>query len=208
MTEETMTEEIVEKKGGNKGLMIGGVVVLLLLLAAAFVGGRLLAPKEETADLPPGAILSGEGPGLAVGGGAIPEGAETFMMPMPEAAPELPDRAPETMGLFIGRTDDTLTIGTGNVMARISNEPDAVPEFNYDGVAVEVLVTNQTELFEDVTEFTPGQTSVQQKVEKLENLDDLEENTTVQVWGQRDGDRIVAETIVIIRPPALAFPPQ
>jgi hypothetical protein len=200
-----MTEEPIEKKSSSsKGLLIGGVVVLLLLLAAAFVGGRLLAPKEEAAELPPGAILSGEGPGLALGGGDMPEGAQTFMMPLPEAAPELPARAPEAMGLFVGRTDDTLTIGTGSVMAMISDDPNSVPEFNYDGIAVEVLVTNQTELYEDVTEFTPGQNSVQQVVEPLENLDDLQDNTTVQVWGQRDGDRIVAEVIVIMRPPTFA----
>jgi hypothetical protein len=187
-----MTEEIVEKKS-NKGLVLGGVMVLLLLLAAAFMGGRLLAPKQETA----GATPANDGATLALGSAAGPEDAQTFSMPMPETAPELPARPPETTGLFIGRTDDTLTIGTGSVTAEISMEPGAVPEFNYDGIAVDVLVTNQTKLYEDVTEAALGQASVQQELHKLETLDDLQDNTLIQVWGQRDGDRIIAEVIVI-----------
>jgi hypothetical protein len=187
-----MTEVTIEKKS-NRGLMMGGVVVLLLLLAAAFVGGRLLAPTQETAGAGPANVEAG----LALGSADMPEDAQTFSMPMPETAPELPARPPETTGLFIGRTDDTLTIGTGSVTAEISMEPGAVPEFNYDGIAVDVLVTNQTKLYEDVTEAALGQASVQQELHKLETLDDLQDNTLIQVWGQRDGDRIIAEVIVI-----------
>ena len=191
-----MTDVMVEKKS-NKGLVIGGVLVLLLLLAAAFVGGRLLTPEQETAVPLAGVSQADELADLALRSGDSPEGAQTFSMPMPETAPELPARPPETQGLFIGRTDDMLTIGTGSVTAMISMEPDAVPEFNYDGIAVDVLVTNRTELYQDVTEYTLGQTAVRQELLKLETLDDLQDNTLIQVWGQRDGDRIIAEVIVI-----------
>lgn len=191
-----MTEEIVEKKS-NQGLMIGGVMILLLLLAAAFMGGRLLAPKEETAVPLSSVIQADEMADLILPSGDSQEGAQTFSIPDLQAAPQMPASPPETTGLFLNRIDDTLRVGTGSISAMISSEPGALPEFNYDGVAVDVLVTNQTKLYEDVTEFTMGQTTVQQELIQLENLDNLQENTLIQVWGQRDGDRIVAEVIVI-----------
>jgi hypothetical protein len=191
-----MTDMTVEKKS-SKGLMVGGVLVLLFLLAAAFMGGRLLAPEQETA-VPLSGVAQSEGlADLALPSGDSPEGAQTFSQPMLEAAPDMPAGPPEAQGLYIGRTDDMLTIGTGSVTAMISTDPDAVPEFNYDGVAVGVLVTNQTKLYQDVTEFALGQSTVQQELVQLETLDDLQDNTLIQVWGQRDGDRIIAEVIVI-----------
>lgn len=182
-----MTEETIEKKS-NKGFIAGGVVILFLLLAAAFVGGKLFAQDTTAmagpADTQP--IVK-----------EIGELAQMVELPQMESAAEQPARAPEAKGLFIGRTDDTLTLGTGNIIAMISTEPDAVPEFSYDGIEIDVVMTNQTKLFADVTEYTLGQTAVEQKLEKLENLDDLQENAFMNVWGQRDGNRIVAETIII-----------
>ena len=189
-----MTEESVEKKS-NKGLMIGGVMILLLLLAAAFMGGQMLAPKEAVAIS--SVTQADEMANLVLRDGDIPEGGEMFSIPDLQAAPQLPSSPPETTGLFVERTDDTLRVGTGSVTAMISTEPGAVPEFNYDGIAVDVLVTNRTQLYEDVTEYALGQTAVQQELIKLENLDDLQENTLIQVWGQRDGDRIIADFIII-----------
>lgn len=191
-----MTEEIVETKS-YKGMIIGGIMGLLLLLTAALMGGQLLAPQQQTAVPLSSVTQADELADLAVRSSDIPEGAQTFSKSMTEAAPELPARPPETKGLFIGRTDDLLTIGTGSVTAMISAEPGAAPEFNYDGIAVDVLVTNQTVLYEDVTEFTMGQSVVQQELVKVETLDGLQDNTLIQVWGQRDGDRIIAEVIVI-----------
>lgn len=187
-----MTDMTVEKKS-SKGLMVGGVLVLLLLLAAAFMGGRLLAPKQAAA----GPSQANEAAALALPSADGLEGAQTFSGGVAEASAELPNRPPETKGLYIGRTDDMLTIGTGSVSAMFSTDPDAVPEFNYDGIAVDVLVTNQTKLYRDVTEYALGQAAVPQELVRLETLDDLQDNTLIQVWGQRDGDRIIAEVIVI-----------
>jgi hypothetical protein len=186
-----MTQETVEKKSNN-GLMIGGGIVLLLLLAAAFMGGQMLAPKGETAVSPQNPTQANEIADLT-----SPDGGQTFSAPKPQAAAGLPSTPPETTGLFLERTDDTLRVGTGSVTAMISTDPDAVPEFSYDGIAMDILVTNQTQLYEDVTEYTFGQTAVQQELIQLENLNDLQENTILQVWGQRDGDRIIADVIII-----------
>ncbi|MDV7390530.1 hypothetical protein RZS08_04210, partial [Arthrospira platensis SPKY1] len=98
---------------------------------------------------------------------------------------------------FVGRADDTLTIGTGNVMAMISTEPNAVPEFSYDGIKQNVLVTNKTRLYIDRTEYAFGQTAVEQKLEQVDTLDVLTENAILEVWGERTGDLIVAEVILM-----------
>lgn len=201
-----MTEETMEPKRGSKGLIIGGIVLLVLLAGAAFVGGRLLnqAKTDRTTaagsdpampGLPPGGAFNvEEGEGASLNDG---EAVDIQITP----APELPAREPDARGLYVNREDDTITIGTGKVTT-FAAEGEA-PEYNYEGLAVEVLVTNQTALYEDTTQFTPGQAApMQQTVRPLDNLDDLDEGTNLQVWGRREGDRIVAETIVLTRPQA------
>lgn len=184
-----MTEETIGKKNNRTGLFIGAAFVFVLLLAATFLGGKLMAQDEAAL------------PGSAIAQPIIPQGddgaIQTFELPEMETAAELPARAPETKGLFVGRTDDTLTIGTGNVMAMISTEPNAVPEFSYDGIQQDVLVTNKTRLYIDRTEYTFGQTAVQQKLEQVDTLDVLTENAILEVWGERTGDRIVADVILM-----------
>lgn len=203
-----MSEEILEtteSEHRNRSLVIGGILVLLLLVGAAFVGGRLLnqaqAQTAVTDGLEPasGEVL-GQVTMLEAGPGG--ESRQTISLDDITPAPELPTREPDERGLYVSRQDDTITIGTGEVRA-VATQGQA-PEFNYSGIAVEVLVTNQTELYEDTSRFTPGQSEpLQQTVEPLDNLDDVGDGTTgqvtVQVWGRREGDRIVAETIVIVQ---------
>ncbi len=186
-----MTEETICKKNNRTGWFIGAAFVFMLLLAATFMGGKLMAQDE--------AALPGYGnaePIISQDGSV----SQSFSAPPMEAASELPARAPETKGLYIGRTDDTLTVGTGNVTAMISMEPNAVPEFSYDGIKQDVLVTNKTRLYIDRTEYAFGQTAVTQKLEQVENLDVLTENAMLEVWGERSGDHIVAEAILMQLP--------
>jgi hypothetical protein len=190
MEKQSMTEEpFVDKRRNILPLIIGGLLLVGLLAAAAFVAGRLLAPAESAGGLE----IVQDGGVFAVAPG---EGIDLRAI---VAGPVVPASPPESRGLFIGRSDDTITIGTGNIMA-ISRLPEDPLEYTFDGIEVDVLVMNRTKLYEDITEFTPGQESVQQRVRELENLDMLGEGTTVQVWGTREGDRIVAETIVITFP--------
>lgn len=186
-----MTEETISKKNNRTGLFFGGAFVLMLLLAATFMGGKLMAQGEG------GVPLSDIAQPITLQNGSV---AQSVPAPLMEMAAELPARAPETKGLFVGRTDDTLTVGTGNVTAMISMEPNAVPEFSYDGIKQDVLVTNKTRLYIDRTEYAFGQTAVTQKLEPVENLDVLTENAMLEVWGERSGDHIVAEAILMQLP--------
>jgi len=191
-----MSEEMMEPKQGNKGLIIGGILLVLLLVGAAFIGGSLLnqanAADSEQAlpDLPPGVTFNVE-EAASVSSGEDEVVQYISITP----APGLPAQEPDASGLYVSREDDTITIGTGNVTAFVT-EGEA-PTFNYEGIAVDVLVTNQTMLYEDTTEFTLGQ-AMQQTVRPLDDLSELSEGTTLQVWGRQEGDRIIAETIVVM----------
>lgn len=121
-------------------------------------------------------------------------------------APEIPNRQADETGLFLGRTDDLITIGTGDLMLSISQESDGVPEFSYNGIERDIVVTNQTKLYQDVTEFDINATSIQQTMQALENLDGLGDSATVQVWGRREGERIIADIIVVSIPVLNAIP--
>jgi hypothetical protein len=194
----TMTQETIGQKSNRTGLFMGGALLLILLLAAAFMGGQLMAQGEEgvpLSDIDQSIMLQDGNVTLQDGGVA-----QSVQAPAMEMASEMPAGAPDTKGLFIGRTDDTLTLGTGTVMAMISTEPNAVPEFSYDGIKQDVLVTNKTKLYIDRTEYALGQTAVQQELEEVTNLDMLVENAFVDVWGERTGDRIVADVIVMSLP--------
>jgi hypothetical protein len=66
---------------------------------------------------------------------------------------------------------------------------------------VEVVVTKETRLYRDATEFDPENPSaaLQQKVEEG-NLDDFNSMSMITVWGKKTGDRIVADVIFYSQP--------
>lgn len=181
------------KSLSKKWLIIGGVL-LVFLAAAAFLGARLLKPPST-------ANGEGNGSGLVFKGG--PGGGKSVRLNM-LPAPELPKDKSAKSGLFVRREDQSIFIGTGNVRMAVrksssANAPSDVSS-HYDGPVVEVVVTHETKIYQDITEMTPpdsskGEVTLQQVV-KPGSLDDLGANMLVQVWGDKQGDRIVASTIV------------
>jgi hypothetical protein len=178
----------------KRTLMIaGGVLVLVVLLAgAAFVAGRLLAkaaPQDQAgADLPPMAAPKGAGGGQQV----------RVMM---ERAEGLPDRAPDVMGPYSRREDNRIFVtsnGSGTIRminGQFVNDPDAKE--------LEVVITNETTVYEDVTEKNLGDRSsgtIQQEIEPG-SADDIGESSVVSAWGQKTGDRLVADVVVYTAPP-------
>jgi hypothetical protein len=176
---------------GRRPLLIVGVGLLVLLLAgAAYVGPGLLArPKATGGGAGMQAVFTSKGAGA---------GAKTVSMKL-EPAKELPQTKPDVAGVLTRRQDNSLYIGTGKVMMLVSsNGPRATPSF--DGPVVEVVVTHDTQVFHDVTEFgmpkdmSSGQTSIQQVV-KSGSLDEISTNAMVQVWGEKRGDRTIATVL-------------
>ena len=130
-----------------------------------------------------------------------------------EPAPELPQRPAEVRGIFVRREDDNMFVGTGEIEVRLevdeaSGQPSTTT--SHQGPVVEVVVNRETQIYQDVTPFgfEPGAApeggthKVQQTVQPADSLEDLGKDNEIQVWGDRRGDRVVAE-IFVFRAPLL-----
>ena len=122
-----------------------------------------------------------------------------------EPAPELPDRPSEVSGVFIRRQDDSIFVGTGNVELDVEIEEGSEPVINLssDGPEVEVVVTRDTTIYSDETDVQgrsapqeSGEKTIQQVIKPADSLDEVGPNTELQVWGERRGDRVVAQVLV------------
>ncbi len=190
---------IPAKKSRRWLWVILGVVLLVVLAAAAFLGGRYLQN---------GSLATGAGGnGLVISGG--PGGGTRFfskdnLIP----AEELPKTAADTTGIFVRRQDNSLFIGTGRVQlqVKVSGDSGATPESasSYDGPLVEVVATANTQVYRDDTfqnlkDLPSSDTKVQQKVVPGD-LDEVGQNSTINAWGKKVGDRLVADVILYSTP--------
>jgi len=153
----------------NKKRYILFAIIVILLAGAAFVGGKML--NGQTGPL-----------------GFLPRVDLTPIAITP--APELPARQPETIGTFVERNDNTLKIQT--VSIEMGNGENTGP-------IVEVVTTNQTLIYRDITELNKDATFDQQVV-RVGVLDELKSQSMVMVWGRRNGDRIIADVISYSNP--------
>ena len=184
------------------GLIAGGIGLVAILVAAAYFGAQMLnAPQEAAA-----ATEGGIGGGHRVLEIAVDDGNGMKMARITfERAPELPDRPPETGGVFIRNEDNSYFVGTGNIELSVEVE-NGVPSVSLsnDGPEMEVVVTRDTIFYEEVTERpTPdqfpdsGEMVIQQALQPLDALpEELGDNVELQVWGEKRGDRIIAEVFV------------
>jgi hypothetical protein len=169
--------------------------LVLLLAGAAFVGGRLL--NDEPSE---------SGPVIVRG----PDRSRRIIAEEPDVAyaEELPASPPEVIGLFGRRQDNSLFIQSGQTTMNVKRDDQGNVELETyaDGPEVEVVVTHDTLIYRDDT-FTqysseaPGGTL--QQVLNPGRLDEMGEHSSIQVWGQRRGDRIVAKVIVYTFPAML-----
>ena len=185
-------------------LIVAGVVVLVVLLAgAAFVGAQL---------------LNGQGlPEVGLGGGQkmmFGQGGKGGQMVQIQTIPakELPQQPADAKGLFDHRKDNSFFIGTGQVRMTVMKDQSGkvTSSSSHDGPTVEVVVTPQTTIYQDVTmkQFgdqpptSSGTLKVQQVVESG-TLDDIGQNSVLTAWGSKTGDRIIAQVLVYTPPPVL-----
>ena len=171
--------------------LLGGVLLLALLLGgAAFVAGKYINNNRDSTASDSGMMVLQEGG--AGGAGQIMRKLEL------EPAKELPDRTPEARGIFVRREDNSLFIGTGKVMmaakAGKQGEPADIST-EYDGPVVEVVITGDTVVYKDETNFgSPGSKDEGpiQQVVAPGSIDEVDENTSFSVWGRKVGDRLIA----------------
>lgn len=188
----------------NKKLIFFLSLGFVIVAGAAFVGGRL---------------LNGNGMGFGpLGMFAMPGGGGQFAVSMQIIpAPELPSAKSDLTGTFVERKDNVLTIQSfpmdgeegGVAVFSVGSSADGgepVTSSSADmsnGPKTEVVVTGKTIIYRDSTEMVPPgdqqNTTIQQTVEEG-TLEDLTSNTMIQVWGRKNGDRIIADVIMYSTP--------
>jgi hypothetical protein len=175
--------------------LILGVVLVIALAAAAFLGGRYLQNGSQQA--------TGQGNGVFISNGS--GGVSRFFSNNDIIlAPELPKTAADARGVFVRRQNNSFFIGTGKVQLSIQVKPGATPQTgsSYDGPQVEVVATANTKIYRDDTDL-PDQpanaTKIQQKVSPG-SLDEIGQNSMINAWGKKSGDRLVADVILYSNP--------
>jgi hypothetical protein len=207
---QTQIEEMVQpRKTTRRGLLMagGGIAAVAMLGGAAYVASQMLnRPKPQA--------QAGDGGGqLILQGGPPGSGTQMreFKMPTIKPAPELPAGEPDLAGLYLRRQDNSLFIGTGEIEVMVQRDESGktAAKASHSGPDVEVVVTRDTQLYEDKTPITlkdmEEQREVQQVVAPVASLDDLvsklNDTDSLIVWGQKSGDRFVAKTVVHRPPP-------
>ena len=198
-------------KTGKKVSLILLLVVVALLGVAAFMAGRLM--NNPAGGSPSSRLFGGSGgPMLSMsskGGGGPEMSVELKMKP----AKELPTTQPEANGMFTERKDNSIFIGTGNVgMTVMQGENGEVnADASYDGPVIEVVITQDTKIYHDITPIEPpesgasGTIEVQQEVE-LSSIEAIGEQSMLSVWGKKVGDRLIADVILFSTPFMVAVP--
>lgn len=181
--------------------IMAGIVVVLLLAGAAFMAARLWSNKGQEVGFGSLAVAVN---GDAKAGQPMDMGAAQAIKLEIVTAPELP-KMPETVnGVFVRREDNSLFVGTGNLKLSMMMEQNGggVINADYDGPVIEVVVTRDTLIYRDETPAffskadLSGKVEIQQIVRRVDSLEGPGENSTIRVWGQRRGDRVVAEVLV------------
>jgi hypothetical protein len=184
----------------RKVLVILGIVVLLVVLGAgAFTAMQLLAAQRQLADLPPGAMVFED---VTDDGSGNPVTVKTIVLP----AAELPQRPSEANGIVKRQVDNSYFVGTGEVSVSIdvvNGETSTAVE--HSGPEVEVVAGRDTQFYRDVTkvEFTASESkeqTIQQELAAVEQPEEMPEGAEIQVWGQKNGDRVTADVIVYSEP--------
>ncbi len=175
----------------RKRLIIG--IVAVLLLAGAYVAGRLLNESLGPIRVGGGNVTISSGDGSMVEAEYVP-------------AEELPDSPPEIAGLFSRREDNTIFVHETDGGFRISMDEEGNVSTNAGDEETEIVVTNETEIYSDITsnkisELKDGDTLKQTL--KPGSIEELGSLSFLQVWGERRGDRIIADVLVYMLPPTL-----
>jgi signal transduction histidine kinase len=113
-----------------------------------------------------------------------------------QIAKEMPDEPADVAGLFVRREDNSLFVGTGSTSGV---KVDGRWELHHDGPVVEVVTTHDTLIYRDDTLQQLGGVAPSGPIKQVlepGSLDEIGKNSTVEAWGKRRDDRVVAEVVV------------
>lgn len=186
----------------KKNVIIGIAILvgIALLAGAAYLGARLLAP-----DGPVNRSTTG-GPGPKVSIGKMGGGGQAVETSLNiQNAPEVPQRAPESSGVVTEIKDNSLIVkDVKGVMVSMDESGEAETNYEYQGSAVEVVVTKETQIYQDTTfenldlfaEMPEDGGTVQQTIESV-SFSEIGSQSMISVWGYKRGDRLMAEVILV-----------
>jgi hypothetical protein len=118
---------------------------------------------------------------------------------------ELPETEPQTMGVLAERKDNIIIVAPADSIRIMAPGPNQVGEpkmeADYVGDKVEVVISNDTTIYRDVTPMGPenAEKDIQQVLE-LSTIDAISPQSIITVWGRKAGDRILADVILFFSP--------
>lgn len=187
----------------NKKLLIviGAFLVVALLAGGAFMAMRLLNTKS-----PDSIANGGGGPGgntMHIQSQGGPGGNVSVSIQI-NPSPLLPKQTPDLRGMVTQVKDNSIFIAQMDKMMGGVINGKAVQQPTPAGPYTEVVISKDTKLYRDVTMDAmpdPSQMKnggkVDQKLEEVDASAIVTGNSNVQVWGQKRGDRLIADVIVV-----------
>lgn len=179
----------------RKTIFIGALVMVgvAVLAGAAFLGARLLSPGRVT-NSPNGnngEIIAGRGPGRNITIERKP-------------AEELPDRRPDINGEVTEVKGNSLMVTpVSDIRVIVNKDGETSKDVEYMGAATEVVVTQETQVYLDVTnrehdlDKATGESMVIEQELEDADLSQIGVGGIITVWGYKRGDRLIAETVVL-----------
>lgn len=168
-------------------ITVGVAALILLLGGAGFVGGRLMSGPDVSSDDPVMRVSGSDDVRTDLG----------VLLDL-EPAAEMPDAPADATAPFLRREDNSLFVGTGTMSGVLV---DGKWQLRHDGPVVEVVATHDTLIYRDDTLQQLGGVASSGPVQQdltPGTLDEIDETHIVQAWGERRGDRVVAEVIVFL----------
>ena len=176
-------------------IILGGLALVAVLAAGTFTAVQLLNTNPADEELPAGAMVFEN---VFDDGSGNPVTVKTIIEP----AAELPQRPAEAGGIFLRAEDNSYFIGTGAISLNVSvinGERSVAAE--HSGPEIEVVVGHDTTFYKDVTkvQFEASESKeqrVQQELKVAEQPEEMSETANITAWGERRGDRVIADVIV------------
>jgi len=178
--------QVTKKNPQKSGYVLALVILVIMIAGAILVAMKWLGVNPIQSDQ--AAVDSSEG--------FQTEGIKVEV----ERSQVLPDEPYNQIGMFVSREDNSIFIGTGMIGMVMDDDG---PKATYDGPLLEVVITNQTQLYRDETEEPVDMQDgdvLQQKVEQGWLVELVNGSQQVLVWGKKSGDRVIAEVVLYTLP--------
>ncbi|MCP4362363.1 MAG: hypothetical protein GY796_30525 [Chloroflexi bacterium] len=185
----------------RKILAIAGIIVLVMVLAAgAYTAVNLTAAQDEPEDdLPAGSMVFED---VMDDGTGNPVTVKTVILP----AEALPKRPSEAGGVLVRQVDNSYFVGTGSISVNVSTvNGETSTAVDHSGPEIEAVTNHDTLFYRDVTDFSltaaeSKEQTFRQEIILVDQPEKMPDGATIQVWGNKSGDRIIADIIVYSEP--------